>query len=60
MEGVILFADDKLLDYSDESSKKSSLENKLFRSLSESSPVLGVKKRKWSSSLVHPRDALCL
>ena len=45
MEGVILFADDKLLDYSDESSKKSSLENKLFRSLSESSPVLGVKKR---------------
>ncbi len=44
MNGVILFADDKLMDYNSKDGKPS-LENKLFRTLAQSNPVLGVKER---------------
>lgn len=45
MEGVILFADDKLMDYTSHDGVASK-ENQLFRALSVSNPVLGVKERK--------------
>lgn len=46
MEGVILFADDKLLDYQVGENSSSSDENKLFRLLAEKNAVLGLKNRK--------------
>jgi len=45
MKGVILFADDKIMDYSSGQGGGSSNENQLFRLLSASNPVLGVNER---------------
>jgi hypothetical protein len=52
MEGVILFADDKLMDYTS-GDGSSSHENQLFRALSASNPVLGVKERDQLESSIN-------
>ena len=44
MEGVILFADDKILSYSTTENSQSP-ENKLYKLLAENNPVLGLKDR---------------
>lgn len=45
MEGVILFADDKILTYSTDSNSQSD-ENKLYKLLADSNPILGLKDRE--------------